>query len=176
MKPTLFKFFLTALLMTGISLVAVPASAKDEHLGTSGKWEVFRTGSGNDTVCFITSVPIKFEGKYDRNNRGETRVFVTHHGNDPAQRGIVSVIAGYRYKEGEPVEFTIDGAKKFSLFSVNTRAWATKPEDDRDLVRGMKRGRTLKVKGVSTPGNTTVDTYSLKGFTKAMNMIDKACG
>ena len=39
----------------------------------------------------------------------------------------------------------------------------------------MKRGRTLKVKGISSPGNTTIDTYSLSGFTKAMGMIDKAC-
>ena len=175
MKPSLFNIGFAAVLMAGVGLAVMPASAKDERLGTSGKWEAYRSGSGKDKVCFITSTPIKYEGKYDRNNRGPTRVFVTHHNSDPDQRGIVSSIAGYRFKEGEPVLFTIDGAKKFNLFSVNTRAWATKPEDDRGLVKAMKRGRTLKVRGISTPGNTTIDTYSLKGFTKALAMIDKAC-
>ena len=67
--------------------------------------------------------------------------------------------------------FTIDGAKN-SICSVNTRAWATKPEDDRGLVKAMKRGRTLKVRYFH-PGNTTIDTYSLKGFTKALAMIER---
>ena len=175
-KPSLLTICLLAVLMTSISLFVPLARAQDERLGTSGQWEVYRTGSGKDKACFVTSVPVKFEGKYDRNNRGETRVFVTHHGKDPAQRGVVSVIAGYRYKKGEPVVFTIDGSRKFNLFSVNTRAWTSKLEDDRELVARMKRGRTLKVKGISTPGNTTTDTYSLTGFTKAIDMIDKACG
>lgn len=173
MKASFKRFGLAAVLIAGA--VISHAQASDERLGTSGKWEAFRSGTGNKSICFITSVPIKFEGKYDRSNRGDTRVFVTHHSSNPDERGIVSSIAGYRFKEGEPVEFTIDGKKKFSLFSVETRAWATKPEDDRALVKAMKRGSTLKVKGISSPGNTTIDTYSLTGFTKAMNLINKAC-
>ncbi|MGC6484803.1 MAG: invasion associated locus B family protein [Candidatus Puniceispirillales bacterium] len=175
MKASFLTYGLAACLMVASGFVSLPAHASDERLGTSGKWEAFRSGKGKDSICFITSVPIKYEGKYDRNNRGDTRVFVTHHSNNPDERGIVSSIAGYRFKEGEPVQFTIDGKKKFSLFSVETRAWATKPEDDQALVKAMKRGRTLKVKGISSPGNTTIDTYSLSGFTKAMGMIDKAC-
>ena len=33
-----------------------------------------------------------------------------------------------------------------------------------------------KVEGVSSRGTLTTDTYSLSGFTKAHNAIDKACG
>jgi len=43
------------------------------------------------------------------------------------------------------------------------------------LVKAMKRGNKLKVTGTSSRGNKTVDTYSLTGFTKAMQSIDKAC-
>ena len=159
------------------AMLAAPtgALAQDgEVIGQSGKWNAFRAGSGKDLVCFITSEPTKLEGDYDRNNRGETRVFVTHHSSNSEERSVVSSVAGYRFKEGEEVVFDVDG-KKFNLFSVETRAWATKPQQDKELTRAMKRGNRLKVTGVSSRGNKTVDTYSLTGFTKAMGIIDKAC-
>ena len=167
---------LVATLALGATLSAPPsAMAQDgEVIGESGKWRALRAGSGDNQVCFITSEPTKLEGEYDRSNRGETRVFVTHHGGSPDERGVVSSVAGYRFKEGEEVLFNIDG-KKFSLFSVDTRAWTAKPQHDRDVITAMKRGNRLKVTGVSIRGNTTIDTYSLTGFTKAMGIIDKAC-
>ena len=167
---------LIAPLALAAALAAPPAAhAQDgEVIGESGKWVAFRAGSGGSRVCFITSEPTRLEGSYDRNNRGETRVFVTHHGSEADERGVVSSVAGYRFKEGEEVVFDIDG-RKFTLFSVDTRAWATKPQQDRELARAMKRGNRLKVTGVSSRGNKTVDTYSLTGFTKAMGVIDKAC-
>ena len=163
---------LTLAAMLGAPL---PASAQDgEVIGESGKWTAFRAGSGEGRICFITSEPTKLEGEYDRNNRGETRVFVTHHGSNPDERGQVSSVAGYRFKEGEEVIFSIDG-KNHSLFSVETRAWATKSTQDKSITNAMKRGNRLKVTGVSSRGNKTIDTYSLTGFTKAMGIIDKAC-
>jgi len=164
---------LAAVLLLGGFAGPVLAQTGD-LLGENGNWQAYRAGNGAKKVCFVTSQPIKYEGDYDRNNRGETRVFVTHHSSDADERGVVSTVAGYRFKEGREVEFNIDG-KKFGLFSVDTRAWATKPQMDQQLVTAMKRGRQLKVTGVSSRGNTTVDIYSLKGFTAAMKIIDKAC-
>ncbi|MCE2516735.1 MAG: hypothetical protein J4F41_02635 [Alphaproteobacteria bacterium] len=162
-----------AVIMT-MTAGATAQAQTGELIGQSGAWKAYRAGSGGNSVCFITSTPIKLEGKYDRNNRGETRVFVTHHGRNGEDRGVVSSVAGYRFEEGRDVVFSIDG-KAFNLFSDKTRAWATKPEQDRALVKSMKRGNKLKVTGVSSRGNKTIDTYSLKGFTAAMKKIDKAC-
>jgi invasion protein IalB len=174
-KPV-FKYFRLA--MTAVSLfmmsVTIAAAQSNELIGQSGAWEAYRIGSGDNIVCFITSVPTKLEGEYDRNNRGETRVHVTHHGKDSDQRGAVSVVAGYKYEEGRDVVFSIDG-KSYSLFSVDTRAWPTKPSADAELVKAMKQGTTLKVTGISSRGSKTVDTYSLKGFTSAMSQIDEVC-
>jgi hypothetical protein len=39
----------------------------------------------------------------------------------------------------------------------------------------MRKGRELKVTGVSSLGNKIVDIYSLSGFTKALRLIDKDC-
>ena len=146
MKPSLFNICLAAVQVAGIGLAVMPANAKKMNVlgpAVNGKPTV-------PEVARIRSVssPARrsnMKANMIETTRGPTRVFVTHHNSDPDQRGIVSSIAGYRFKEGEPVLFTIDGAKKFNLFSANTRAWATKPEDDRGLVKAMKRGRTLKV-------------------------------
>ena len=61
MKPSLFNIGFAAVLMAGVGLAVMPASAKDERLGTSGKWEAYRSGSGKDKVCFITSTPINMK-------------------------------------------------------------------------------------------------------------------
>lgn len=180
MDKTSFGFWASPLfgaLLFGVMMLAMvhgAAAQTGELIGENGAWKSYRSGQGNSAICFITSEPIKYEGKYDRNNRGETRVFVTHHGRDPENRGVVSNVAGYRYMADRDVTFNIDG-KSFSLFSVDTRAWATKPSQDRALVKAMKRGNRLKVTGISSRGNKTIDTYSLKGFTAAMKKIDKAC-
>lgn len=163
---------LAAMLAAGIPAPVLAQTG--DLLSENGNWQAYRAGKGEKKVCFITSQPTKYEGQYDRNNRGETRVFVTHHSSNADERGVVSTVAGYRYKEGRDVVFNIDG-KTFNLFSVDTRAWATKPQMDQQLVRAMKRGNSLKVTGISSLGNTTIDTYSLNGFTAAMKVIDKAC-
>ena len=42
-------------------------------------------------------------------------------------------------------------------------------------VEAMKRGTEMVVRGISSRGTRTTDTYSLSGVTAAMNEIDKAC-
>ena len=40
----------------------------------------------------------------------------------------------------------------------------------------MKAGKQLIVRGTSSRGTATTDTYSLAGFSAALAAIDKACG
>lgn len=170
-----FRYHLQTLVLLFVLLSPVAALAQNSSpLGKDGVWTAYRSGEGAGKVCFVTAEPVKLEGDYDRSNRGETRIFVTH-GPDPELRGVVSVVAGYTYKEQQDVVFSIDRKKTFNLFSVKTRAWARNAEDA-PLVKAMKRGNTLVVSGVSSRGNKTIDTYSLKGFTAAMKRIDKDCG
>ena len=46
---------------------------------------------------------------------------------------------------------------------------------DRAIVAAMKAGRQMIVRGTSTRGTLTTDTYSLSGFSAALAAIDKAC-
>lgn len=89
--------------------------------------------------------------------------------------GEISVEAGYTYKPGSEVEVTIDG-QTFKLFTQGGNAWAYDEKADQALVNAMRAGQQMVVKGTSTRGTLTTDTYSLTGFTAAMQSIDKACG
>ena len=54
-------------------------------------------------------------------------------------------------------------------------AWTSDPEIDGMLIKAMQRGTTMIIKGVSSRGTNTKDTYSLRGFTAAYKAISKVC-
>ena len=149
------------------------AFAAAQELQVFNKWTVYSKKSEAGRICFMSSVPTKLDGDYDRANRGETRVYVTH-GPGKSDRNVVSVQAGYRYSKQSEVEFKVDG-KKTMLFTLDNFAWAQGAEQDQKLIQAMKRGNSLVVTGISSRKNKTVDTYSLSGFTKAKAFLDKSC-
>jgi len=156
-----------------ISFLAPTAFAEPVEMLVSKKWGAYRYDSDGNRICFVSSVPTKSEGKYDPKNRGDIRVFVSH-GPGKAERNVVQVIAGYRYKSQSDVLMTIDG-KRFKLFTIEDRAYAESEEDDRRIITLMKRGSRMTVVGISSRGTKTTDTYSLSGFTKTKAVIDKTC-
>ena len=149
-----------------------PATAKVVEMDSFKDWSVYRDDSGAERLCYMSSVPKKLRGDYDRNNRGETRVFVTHFGK--SDRNVVSVLAGYKYQKQSDVTFNIDGNETV-LFTQDNRAYSFNEADDTTLVTRMKRGNKLVVTGISSRGNKTIDEYSLSGFTKAKALLDKLC-
>ena len=153
--------------------VAPTAFAEPVEMLVSKNWGAYRYDNNESRICFVSSVPTKSKGKYDPKNRGDIRVFVSH-GPGKAERDVVQVIAGYRYKPQSDVSLTIDG-KSFKLFTIEDRAYAESEEDDKRIITLMKRGSRMTVVGISSRGTKTTDTYSLSGFTKTKAVIDKTC-
>lgn len=169
-----------------IAATAVPAAEKGKNgneakkagnepelIGVFHDWEAFRKGEGKERWCYMASVPKKAEGDYDK--RGHIQASVAHR---PAENriGVVSIIAGYPYKKQSEVTVSIDGNKSFKMFTKNDTAWAYDKKGDQQLVEAMKNGLKMVVKGTSSRGTVTTDTYSLSGFTAAYKEISKACG
>ena len=166
------RFAKAMIVAAPLMMLSAPSSAEVVEMDSFKDWSVFRDDSGSSRVCYMSSVPKKLRGDYDRNNRGETRVFVTHFGN--ADRNVVSVLAGYKYQKQSDVSLNVDG-KDVSLFTQDNRAYSFNGADDTTLVTRMKRGQKLVVTGISSRGNKTIDEYSLSGFTKAKALLDKLC-
>ena len=93
--------------------------SKTKVIGTYKFWTAYINQDKNDKTCFIASEPKNSEGKYDRNNRGKTYVFVTNIKNSTNHE--VSVVAGFNFKKNSKVKFIID--KKLTiLYPVEDRA------------------------------------------------------
>lgn len=154
-----------------LALAATPAAAA-KVINTFGDWTAFKDNERGKKVCYIGAEPTKSAGKYKK--RGDVYILVT---NRPAEKktGVVSITAGYTYKRGSEVEAAV-GDAAFRLFTDRDIAWNYDAKADRAMVRTMKVGLNMIVKGTSSKGTKTTDTYSLKGFSAAYQAIGIACG
>ncbi len=148
------------------------ASQGIQRLGDFEDWNAYQFTENGNIACYVASEPKKAEGKYKK--RGDAFSIVTHRPSE-SRRDEVSFIAGYTYKKDSSVEVSI-GDEAFKLFTQGDGAWAPDKEADAALVAAMIKGRGMVVRGVSSRGTKTVDSYSLNGFTKAYKAINKACG
>ncbi len=172
MKSPSIVFTLLALIgFTAVSFPGPALAQGTERLGDFGDWSAFRFQENGEVACYMASEPKKAEGNYQ--SRGDIFAVVTHR---PAEktRDEVSILAGYTYEKGSSVEVQI-GAKKLTLFTDQDAAWAADAATDAELVKAMVKGSKMVVRGTSSRGTPTTDSYSLSGFTKARNAIDKAC-
>ena len=62
-----------------------------------------------------------------------------------------------------------------SLFTNGDGAWADTKEKEKKIVAAMKAGQKFTVTGTSWKGTETTDSYSLNGFSAAMDKIDSSC-
>jgi len=165
------RFLPAAFLLSALMLTASGVAIAQTVLGTHGKWEALTEKEGGKPVCYMGSMPTKATGKYKK--RGDSYVLITHRPGDKSTN-VVSIQAGYTYKPGSETEITV-GKKKFKLFTDGGHAFAYDSKTDNELVKSMIRGTVMIVKGTSSRGTLTTDTYSLKGFTAAYKAISRAC-
>lgn len=169
-----FAFSISA----AICVSAAQAQETDNRVAAKTDWSVFV--EDNPSSCFIVSAPKESvhtrDGRVVAVNRGEIRLFVSYFPGSKV-KGEVSFRSGYPFKEGSTVSLQISG-NAFDLFtsSKDETAWPPTPADDAKITSAMKRGATAIVTGVSGRGTQTKDTFSLLGFTAALEEAQKRCG
>ncbi|MFC2970325.1 invasion associated locus B family protein [Acidimangrovimonas pyrenivorans] len=163
-----------ALAATG-AVTSVHAQESTNRVATKTDWSVFT--EGNPKECWGVSAPKKTvitqNGKPVAAQRGDILLFVTFR---PGQgdKGEVSFTGGYPFAKGSTVTLEI-GDTKFDMITEGEWAWPTKPEDDGKVIAAMKAGASAVLTGHSSRGKTTKDTFSLLGFTAAMDDAAKRC-
>jgi hypothetical protein len=153
-------------------MAGAAAAAEPKSLGAFEQWSAYAAGTKGQLVCYVYAEPQKAEGDYSK--RGAAYVQVADRQKDKV-KGELSITAGYSYKPDSDVELDIDGTA-YSLFTKDEGAWARDIKTEGQIVASMRAGKRMVVRGVSSRGTKTTDTYSLSGFTAAMNAIDQACG
>ena len=154
------KNYLTFLIFILIFAFSTSSHAKVEK----GKWNFVK----DTDYCYIGSAPIETDLPKDK-QRGVTYILVYRI--NKSKEAIVQITAGYPYKKDQKVGVTIDHAQ-FDFYSDDDAAWSN---DDDKIIFAMKKGIKLTVKGESSLGTKTTDTYTLKGFTAGYNQLFNDC-
>ncbi|MBI4184804.1 MAG: hypothetical protein HY521_12500 [Proteobacteria bacterium] len=173
---TTFRVLLVLSLAVPALAPAVPAQAQSkgretELIGRFDDWNAFSFRENGKLVCYAASEPKKQEGNYSK--RDDPFAMVTHRPGEKS-RDVVSLYAGYPFQDKSEATVSIDG-NDLALFTSADAAWAKTEADDRTLVLRMIKGREMVMKGTSSRGTPTTDTYSLAGFTAAYQAIGRAC-
>lgn len=163
-----------------MGLATGPAQAADapKLLGKFDDWAAYAYGTGKDRICYVLSEPKKQEPKGA--TRGDVYFMVTHR---PGRniRDEVSMRIGYPFADTSKPFAMID-KDRYQMFSGVSEggehqnwAWLDNAKDEGRMVKALRAGSTMIIKGTSSRKTLTTDTYSLKGSSAALNKIDSAC-
>lgn len=163
-----------AVLVAGFAASAL-AQESTNRVSASTDWSVF-VEETPAKACWGVSQPKETlntrDGKPAVVTRGKILMFVSY---GEGIAGEVSFAGGYPFADGSTVELDI-GDAKFTMFTQNETAWAGSPEDDAKIIAAMKAGSSAIVTGRSARGTITKDTFSLLGFTAAVEEAARRCG
>lgn len=159
-------------------LAATALNAQQEstnRVAQETDWSVFV--EENPTQCWVVSTPRETvntrDGRPVAVTRGEILMFVSFW---PEQNrlGEVSFTGGYPFADGSIVEVRI-GDSRYQLFTEGEMAWAESEAEDAQIITALKRGAEAVLTAESSRGTQTVDTFSLLGFTAAVEDAEGRC-
>lgn len=160
------------------ALLAGPAWAQDEstnRVAVETAWSVFVEDDPKE--CWSVSGPTQTvntrSGEVVTVQRGDILLFVTYRPGSDVQ-GELSFTGGYPFAGDSTVALEVGGSS-FDLFTEGEWAWPASKEDDSRIVDALKRGADTTLTARSSRGTQTADTFSLFGFTAALEEAEARC-
>ena len=69
----------------------------------------------------------------------------------------------------------VDDSSSFEMLPKGGDLWVKNAAKEGALIAEMRKGAKLAIKAASLRGNQSIDTYSLTGFSQAMERLQKEC-
>lgn len=149
--------------------------SSDNQVAAKTDWSVFEDKDPKE--CWAVSAPKETvntkDGRVVAVRRGDILLMAFYR---PAAgvTGQVTFTGGYPFAKGRPVTLEVDG-NTFELFTEGEWAWPASASDDAKIITAMKRGSNAVLTARSSRGTQTKDTFSLLGFTAALDEAEKRC-
>jgi invasion protein IalB len=142
-------------------------------LGQYGEWGAYTASPGGKKVCFALTKPTRSQTNPPNRPRDPIFLFVSSR---PAEKvkDEVSVIIGYGFKPNTDASLEIGGAN-YAMYTQNDGAWIKNAAEEGRLVEAMRKGSDLTIKGTSARGTGTIDVFSLKGLSQALDRVGQEC-
>jgi len=145
------------------------------QVATETAWSVFEDTDPRE--CWAVSAPTETvntrDGRAVAVRRGDI-LLMTFYRPAAEVQGQITFTGGYPFAEGSTVNMKV-GDDEFELFTQGEWAWPATTDDDAEILAAMKRGRDAVLTARSTRGTQTEDTFSLLGYTAAVEEAEKRC-
>jgi hypothetical protein len=180
-----------------------PKSGKEEAskpslVATFGDWNVFVGEVGKGRICYTLAQPKSREPASLTRDPGYA--FISDRPSEGV-RNEVSFIMGFDVSGGDTAESKTDakpGEKpsksdaksktsaaaapialvdqaSFEMLPKGGNLWVKNAAKESALITVMRKGTKLVVKAASLRGHQSIDTYTLSGFSQAMDRLQKEC-
>jgi Invasion associated locus B (IalB) protein len=152
---------------------AVAGGAEPTLIGQFGTWGAYTATPNGKKVCFALAKPASSKTNPPNRPRDPAYAFVSTR---PAEKvtNEVSVMIGYTLKPGSESTLEVGGAS-YAMYTQGDGLWIKNAAEEERMVDAMRKASDVIVKGVSTKGTETTDTFSLKGLSQALDRLAQDC-
>ena len=141
-------------------------------LGQYGDWGAYTASPNGKKVCFAIAKPASSKTSPNR-PRDQAFLFVSSRPTEKV-RDEVSIVFGYGLKNNAEASIEIAGSN-YAMYTQSDGAWIKNAAEEKGLVDAMRKSPDLTVKGTSSRGTSSSDTYSLKGLAQALDRVSQEC-
>ena len=160
------------------ALAATGVWAQEEstnQVAAKTAWSVFEDKDPRE--CWAVSAPTETvntkDGRVVSVRRGDI-LLMTFFRPGAGVKGQVTFTGGYPFASGSTVNVNV-GGNEFEMFTEGEWAWPASTADDAKMIAALKRGSSAVLTARSGRGTVTKDTFSLSGFTAAVEEAEKRC-
>jgi hypothetical protein len=152
---------------------AVAGGAEPTLIGQFGTWGAYAATPNGKKVCFALAKPSSSKTNPPNRPRDPAYAFVSTRPSEKVANE-VSVMIGYALKPGSESTLEVGGGT-YAMYTQGDGLWIKNAAEEERMVEAMRKSADLVVKGVSAKGTETIDTFSLKGLSQALDKIAQDC-
>ena len=152
---------------------AAAGGAEPTLIGQFGTWGAYTATPNGRKVCFALAKPSSSKTNPPNRPRDPAYAFVSSR---PAEKVVneVSIMIGYALKPGSESSLEVGGAA-YAMYTQGDGLWIKNAAEEEQMVSAMRKSAEVTVKGVSAKGTETIDVFSLKGLSQALDRLAQDC-
>jgi hypothetical protein len=142
-------------------------------IGQFGTWGAYTAIPNGKKVCFALAKPSSSKTNPPNRPRDPAYAFVSTR---PAEKVVneVSIMIGYTLKPGSESSLEVGGAS-YAMYTQGDGLWIKNAAEEERMVDAMRKSADVTIKGISAKGTETIDTFSLKGLSQALDKLAQDC-
>jgi hypothetical protein len=151
----------------------VTEGAEPTLIGQFGTWGAYTATPNGKKLCFALAKPSSSKTNPPNRPRDPAYAFISTR---PAEKvtNEFSIMIGYALKPGS--ESTLEvGGTTYAMYTQGDGIWIKNAAEEERMVEAMRKAPDVVVKGVSAKGTETIDTFSMKGLSQALERLAQDC-